>query len=324
MLVTLAYLATAVYYFYVRATRTLNLEWMWYAYFVLVVEIMWGVSNVAHVVIFARKLSRKTHDRAVADKHYVVRMIVPCSTESLETVQRAVASAMESELPVGCTRHVYLCDDGCDHAKEIWCEGLGRSWTEGKLHYWRRPRGEIELNSKACTLNFALKRVYGTSGAGHSGAVNSEGAVSEGDLRQANPDPIEVVVVLDADVVCKTELLTRTLPILDRCDAVLTPNGYSTPSVNGFVTHSNLHLSECTLLAAKGLCCLGGSGTSLVIRGETIVDVGYFPEDTFPDCLSFPLELWRSGYNVRYLDEYLGHSSSTGSVENIFKQRERG
>ena len=43
---------------------------------------------------------------------YHVRVLVPCYKEDLEIVQRTVLAALDAELPAGCARTVYLCDDG--------------------------------------------------------------------------------------------------------------------------------------------------------------------------------------------------------------------
>ena len=43
---------------------------------------------------------------------YHIRVLVPCYREDLEIVQRTVLAALDADLPAGCGRTVYLCDDG--------------------------------------------------------------------------------------------------------------------------------------------------------------------------------------------------------------------
>lgn len=45
--------------------------------------------------------------------------------ESLGTIQATVGAACSAELPPGCSRVVYLCDDGRDPEKAAYVAGLG-------------------------------------------------------------------------------------------------------------------------------------------------------------------------------------------------------
>ena len=45
--------------------------------------------------------------------------------EPLSTIQATVGAAITAELPPGCTRVIYVCDDGKDPAKEAYIETLG-------------------------------------------------------------------------------------------------------------------------------------------------------------------------------------------------------
>lgn len=48
-----------------------------------------------------------------------------CLQESLGTIQATVGAALAAEVPPGCSRVVYLCDDGKDPEKRKYIEGLG-------------------------------------------------------------------------------------------------------------------------------------------------------------------------------------------------------
>ena len=50
--------------------------------------------------------------RAQVTLPYHIRVLVPCYREELEIVQRTVLAALDADLPAGCARTVYLCDDG--------------------------------------------------------------------------------------------------------------------------------------------------------------------------------------------------------------------
>lgn len=43
-----------------------------------------------------------------------VRVLLPCYKESLELFQATVNACLNAELPTGCRRTVYICDDGKD------------------------------------------------------------------------------------------------------------------------------------------------------------------------------------------------------------------
>lgn len=51
---------------------------------------------------------------------YHVRVLVPCYNESLEIVGKTAMAALDAMLPVGCSRTVYICDDGKDAQKRKW------------------------------------------------------------------------------------------------------------------------------------------------------------------------------------------------------------
>ena len=52
---------------------------------------------------------------------YHLRVLVPCYKESLEIVAKTLTAALGAELPGGCSRTVYLLDDGKQRDKRKWC-----------------------------------------------------------------------------------------------------------------------------------------------------------------------------------------------------------
>ena len=55
---------------------------------------------------------------------YHVRVLVPCYKESLEILRRTIMAAYDAQLPEGCHRTIYLCDDGKDPKKRKWVDSL--------------------------------------------------------------------------------------------------------------------------------------------------------------------------------------------------------
>ena len=56
---------------------------------------------------------------------YHIRVLVPAYKESAELVIRTMSAAHDALLPAGCTRTLYLCDDGKDPQKRKWCQRMG-------------------------------------------------------------------------------------------------------------------------------------------------------------------------------------------------------
>ena len=68
----------------------------------------------------------------------------------------AVQAALDAPLPAGCSRTVYLCDDGKNKQKRKWC--LGRAPEVVYVSGRQRPKGE--MNGKSANLNNCLRQVY--------------------------------------------------------------------------------------------------------------------------------------------------------------------
>lgn len=332
--VLLLYIASAVYYFYVRVSYTMDVGWMWYARLFLALEILGSASIVGYALILTRRVKKSKKPPTVPRKPYLVRVMIPCYKEDLAIIETTVMAAVEAELPPGCYKQVYLCDDGRDPIKQQWIEEANRRFPDCELHYCRRPRHKGELNGKACNLNYTLRRIYESSSRERAearqetdGDGNREGPRPSGSSDSSLPVfPLEdeVVAIFDADMVCRPNFFTRTLPVLDDCDMVLTPQWfYNVPMMADIFNHSNLHLWEYMLPAMDGWGCLSCTGTNFVIRANAIKTVGYFPEYTVTEDYALSLELGRHGFNTRYLNEYLAEGEAPDEIPNIFKQRHR-
>ncbi len=67
-----------------------------------------------------------------------------------------VQAALDAPLPAGCSRTVYLCDDGKNKQKRKWC--LGRAPEVVYVSGRQRPKGE--MNGKSANLNNCLRQIY--------------------------------------------------------------------------------------------------------------------------------------------------------------------
>lgn len=87
---------------------------------------------------------------------YHVRVIVPCYKESLEILRRTIMAAYDADLPRGCSRTIYLCDDGKDPKKRKWCDTMGPEvqYVSG------RKRASGEMNGKSGNLNNVVAQMY--------------------------------------------------------------------------------------------------------------------------------------------------------------------
>lgn len=75
---------------------------------------------------------------------------------SLPDAAGLLQAALDAPLPAGCTRTVYLCDDGKNKQKRKWC--LGRAPEVVYVSGRQRPKGE--MNGKSANLNNCLRQLY--------------------------------------------------------------------------------------------------------------------------------------------------------------------
>ena len=94
---------------------------------------------------------------------YHVRVLVPCYKESLEILRRTIMAAYDAQLPEGCHRTIYLCDDGKDPKKRKWVDSLaadvvyvsGRKRPSGNFAYlWTDFRHRFATSCLLCCAVF--------------------------------------------------------------------------------------------------------------------------------------------------------------------------
>ena len=71
--------------------------------------------------IWHRRVPRKLDPASPPPpREYIIRVLIPCYTESLTIVKDVVLAAADALLPEKCKRTVYLLDDGKDAEKAAW------------------------------------------------------------------------------------------------------------------------------------------------------------------------------------------------------------
>jgi len=165
----LFYLGAAVYYFVIRATRTLNMGYLAYGIIVLLIEIISSTATIGYGILLVKySKSRRTKGLPIAKKGtqpdldnlaFHVRVLVPCYKESVELVRHTVLGALRAPLPKNTLKTVYVCDDGKDPAKEAMVQELNAEW--GCLEYVGSRKRDLagETNGKSNNLNYCLKNV---------------------------------------------------------------------------------------------------------------------------------------------------------------------
>ena len=151
------FLAAYVFYYYVRIRYTLQGGILWYSILILVFELLASSSMLIHGLCLLRVRLPRRSNQPVPPQPFVVRVLIPCYTESLEIVQQTVLAAANADLPPLACRTVYLLDDGKDPTKAAWVAEQGR---EDIVYISGRIRSKGETNGKACNLNNTLHQLY--------------------------------------------------------------------------------------------------------------------------------------------------------------------
>jgi endoglucanase len=134
------YILALGFYLWVRITKTLDLgPYLSYGIIVLIVEmlgsttvVMYGVNLLLEPVLQRYDMDPTSPGRTRVKNPYHVRVLVPCYKESLDILRRTIMAAYDADLPAGCSRTIYLCDDGKDPKKRKWVDSLGSDVVYGK------------------------------------------------------------------------------------------------------------------------------------------------------------------------------------------------
>ena len=154
---------------------------------------------------------------------YHIRVMVPCYKEDLDIVKATITAAAAADLPSGCSRTIYLCDDGKDPEKRRWIQSLGADfvYVSGRS----RPKGE--MNGKSGNLNNVCSQLY------------PPGVPIPGS---------ELICIFDADQIAKKHFFLAMVPLFDGGDdvaMVLSPQAFHNLNLHTDIfNHSNIHFWE--------------------------------------------------------------------------------
>ncbi|CAL5228455.1 g11593 [Coccomyxa viridis] len=298
------------FYMWVRITKTLDLgQFLGYGIFVLIVEIMGATSTISYGInlIWSPINSPLAEDPAnpglpKVNLPYHIRVLVPCYKESFDIVTRTIMAALDAPLPAGCSRTVYLCDDGKNKQKRKWC--LGRAPEVVYVSGRQRPKGE--MNGKSANLNNCLRQVY----------------------PENTPIPAnEIVCIFDADQVANPDFFLKMVPLMDGGDdvgMVLSPQSFHNlqPHADIF-NHANVQFWEYAQHGYDALDFISCTGTNFLIRSAAFREAGWSPEYTLTEDYALGMVLKMNKWKCRYVEEYLAVGEAPEEVRNCFQQRSR-
>ena len=241
---------------------------------------------------------------------FIVRVLIPCYTESLDIVRKTVLAAANATLPEKSRRTVYLLDDGKDTAKAAWvAEQVQLQWmydflaagcqtilmhvigcrTGADIVYISgRVRQKGETNGKACNLNNTLAQLYPPGTEVDESEVCCISCLMPSihclhlctNLRYIRQSlesiHCRVVVVFDADMVCYPDFFVKILAELydPQVAIVLTPQKFWNYDINcDIFNHSNLIYWQVSLPGLDGWDNVSCTGTNFVVRAKAAQEV---------------------------------------------------
>ncbi|CAL8470908.1 g10450 [Coccomyxa elongata] len=312
LLAFLIYLGALGFYLWIRITKTLDLgPYLWYGCVILGIEmlgattvILYGLNLVLDPIVENYHLGEDPTNPGKPRTRYPyhVRVLVPCYKESLEILRRTVMAAYDATLPAGCSRTIYLCDDGKDPKKRKWVDSLGSDvvYVSGR----KRPPGE--MNGKSGNINNVCSQLY------------PPGTVVPGN---------ELVCIFDADQVASKDFFQKTLPLFDGGDdigMVLSPQCFHNLNLHTDIfNHSNVHFWEYMQPGYDALGFISCTGTNFLVRSNALLEVGGSPTWTLTEDYALGMQLKKFGWHCRYVQEYLAIGEAPDQIRNCYQQRSR-
>ncbi|KAL4426135.1 hypothetical protein ABPG77_002721 [Micractinium sp. CCAP 211/92] len=264
------FLAAFGFYVWARAAHTLGLgSMLWYGVLVLMVEIMGGLAMLPYGLCLTMRVTNgapplpddKGQVHTVLPYH--IRVIIPCYKEPLDVIQKTVTAALVAPIPAGCTRTVYLLDDGRDIDKKKFMRGLG---VTNAVYVSGRKRAKGEMNGKSANINNAAKQIYPE---GHAIPLT------------------EVLCVFDADQVPNADFFLKMVPLLDGgqdVGMILSPQTFYNLNPDGDIfNHANVHFWDYTQPGYDALGLISCTGTNFLVRARAFQQAGWFPEWTLTE-----------------------------------------
>ncbi|KAK9810557.1 hypothetical protein WJX73_000559 [Symbiochloris irregularis] len=311
-LANMFYWGALVFYVYTRIRYTLSglgSKYEFYGIVLLVVECLGATTILQYGT---NLLFRSVHEKYPRDPDnpskpltklpYHIRVMVPCYKEDLDIVQRTITAAAAAELPRGCHRTIYLCDDGKDQEKRRWINSLGPDfvYVSGR----QRPKGE--MNGKSGNLNNVCSQLYPTG-------VPIPGT--------------ELICIFDADQIAKKHFFLAMVPLFDGGDdvaMVLSPQAFhNLNNHTDIFNHSNIHFWEYMQPGYESLGFISCTGTNFLVRARAFQDVGWSPTYTLTEDFALGMELKKNKWQCRYMCDYLAVGEAPHEIRNCFQQRSR-
>ncbi|KAK9823799.1 hypothetical protein WJX72_005584 [[Myrmecia] bisecta] len=306
------YLAALGFYLWVRITKTLDglgAKYLWYGIYLLALEIVgstttiiYGINLLWNPVIEDFQEDPDSPGKPKVDMPYHVRVLIPCYKEELEIVRRTIMAAYDAVLPAGCSRTIYLCDDGKDPRKRKWVESIGPDvvYVSGRI------RAVGEMNGKSGNMNNCCSQIY---------------------PKDVQIPPNEVICIFDADQVARKEFFLRTLPLFDGGDdvgMVLSPQCFHNLNLHTDIfNHSNIHFWEYMQPGYDALGFISCTGTNFLVRAQAFKEAGWSPTYTMTEDYALGMELKKKGWHCRYVQEYLAIGEAPDEIRNCYQQRSR-
>lgn len=225
----------------------------------------------------------------------LVDVLICTYNEERPILERTIIGAQAIDYP---NYRVWVCDDGRRPWLKEFCRELG-------CGYLTRPDN---AHAKAGNINNALKHLASLA------------------------EPPDLISILDADFVAKTQFLTRAVSLMRDEDVgiVQTPQHFFNPDP----IQTNLSMARVwpdeqrfffdVVMASKdawggAFCC----GTSSVIRFAPLLDIGGFPTDSVTEDYLVSLRMREAGYRTVYLNEALSVGLAPEGLKEYVTQRSR-
>lgn len=245
-----------------------------------------------------RKKRKKNSRRRRGEKIKKQRVLIPCYTESLDLVSTTAIASAAADLPRGMERTIYICDDGADPLKRMWCEDCDRKGTLGCPVRWVSGRSKtVPGNGKSLNFNYALRQIYGERAVDNN---CGHGVASVG--WKTVPDT-EFVAGLDADMAPSPTFFTELVSRLR------TPRDAFSQSAQAFWNYDpEADITDNAQLVKYEVCdsqvrAFGGvrcNGSGWVCRARAMAHAGWWRVDTTGEDQAMGIALERRGYKGYY------------------------
>eukprot|EP00897_Mesotaenium_endlicherianum_P001849 jgi/Mesen1/1692/ME000137S00606 len=239
-----------------------------------------------------------------------ISIFVCCCNEAHDVIQDTVVAAAHQDYPSDRYR-VWVLDDGGDDNLKAWVEGMGVEEGGGRLiRYVRRkkPKGKSH-HFKAGNINNGLRLL----------AEEAAAAEALGGERD------EFVLLLDADMIPSTSILTRMLPHLenDNVAFVQCPQRFYNLPDGDSLHNSAFDFYDLILPRRDARDSAQCVGTGAVFRISCLEENGGFTTGSITEDFDTALHLHARGYKSVYVGERLQMGLAPWSLDAFVKQHQR-